>query len=164
MEHNWCIIRKIKSLIGNVKSIGLSYAKWKVLYLYLNLCSCMQQSFFILAVAGSCYGLDLTYCDLIWPYMHGYDAWLWPWNALKFNPKASIFFKIFSGGHSLSNAMLPMLICTIMITLNSLSGQICGWLAWPLKNCFLRPCCCIQWILHIYSKTLQIDMIACNDR
>ena len=63
----------------------------------------MQQSFFILAAAGSCYSLDLTNCDLIciWTYMHGCDAWLW---CMATNPKCpqiqSQSTKIFSRGHS----------------------------------------------------------------
>ena len=79
-----------------------------------------------------------------------------------------------------SISMLHMLIVlhTItwpLITLNSLHTQLCSWLAWPLKNCFLQPCyrllrksraanCKFRWLLEYQEWYIlhTCNMVACD--
>ena len=62
-----------------------------------------------------------------------------------------LFFKIILGhvprppsiGMLCMHSILHTITCIynhLIITLNSVYTQFCCWLAWPLKNCFLRPC------------------------
>ena len=129
-----------------------------MLYLYLNLCSCKQQSFFILA--GSCYGqsLDMT--------LH---AWLWcmamTLNCPQIQSQASInFFKIFSGVHAPNPNVSMLYPCWLMVLHTIAIILNCSWLAWPLKNCFLRPwsqlATCKSWN---YTRNYAFLLKGCKD-
>ena len=83
-----------------------------MLYLYLNLCSCIQQSLFMLAAVGSCYCLTNCYpaCMAV---MHGYDPKM-PSNSIS----KHLFFKFSPEGMPSDPLALACYTCWLCFAQN----------------------------------------------
>ena len=141
MEHKWCIanreIRQFKKYNRPRPKVATLSGKCCT-FILISLLAC--NSLFYKLLAGSI-------LVMVWQTVTWYDpaCMAMTLKCFIFNLNASIF-QNFLGKECPrppSISMLPMLIVlrtTITIILNSLFGRSTGqWLAWPLKNCFLRP-------------------------